>query len=520
MIKICTDPAVYSEYKLHQGDGRKTFSISENLFPEARDYVHKNQIADGMYFPVLDTGGKLLFLIQYTENLVLGIKRTDFLDYEERFSEGENLDFSLIDRYHTFVFTEAEEYSVAIAKMLQKYRPDKRCIFLDRRAGYFVKGKSVRCLPFSGKAGRYMELLKRWMQGKNQDIGFFNRVICLFLYKLGKSLERKNNTCILATDNEFFWPVDNIYNSAKVMYSVLWCNNVSTWGDRNEDKTIVVLDYPCFNEGLVSIVRWTYTHIRWILEKGYTPVVDLHSYPNQYLNSEEENMWEYFFEPVSEISTKEAYESKNVIRASDNTIILGESKINPYQETWGRQSLDSKEFCNIVRTNKETQQYIEERMPKELTGKVLGIVMRGTDFRKEAAEKINKEWRKDIVDAQTFLQACIYYKNKLEYEYIFLATEDAEYFAMFQEQFGDKLLYVDQKRVSYDYKNQEYIQIKDLLAIKDGKAAGRNYLTVIKCLAACDSLLYNIECGAAQLAECWNDGKYRLCKHIPAGWKE
>ena len=101
-----------------------------------------------------------------------------------------------------------------------------------------------------------------------------------------------------------------------------------------------------------------------------------------------------------------------------------------------------------------------------------------------------------------------------------MATEDAEYFAMFQECFGDKLLYVDQKRVSYDYKNQEYIQIKDLLDLKDGKLAGRNYLTVIKCLAVCDSLLYNIECGAAQLAECWNGGKYKLCKHISAGWKE
>ena len=513
MIKICNDPKTCQE-------GEKTFSVSENLFLQVRDYVHTNHAADGTCFPVLDGNGKHLFLMQYKENLVLGIKRNDFLDYENRFLNETQLDFSLIDRYRTFVFTEAEEYSVAIAKMLQKYRPEKRCVFLDRRAGYFVKGKSVRCLPFSGTAGRYMELLKRWMQGKNQDIGFFNRVICLFLYKLVKSLERKNDTCILATDNEFFWPVDNIYNSAKVMYSVLWCNNVSTWGDRNENKTIVVLDYPCFNEGLVSIVRWTYTHIRWILEKGYTPVVDLHSYPNQYLNSEEENMWEYFFEPVSEVSVKEAYESKNVIRASDNTIILGESKINPYQETWGRQSLDSKEFCSIVKINKETQQYIEGRMPKKLAGKVLGIVMRGTDFRKEAAEKINKEWRKDIVDAQTFLQACIYYKNKLEYEYIFLATEDAEYFAMFQECFGDKLLYVDQKRVSYDYKNQEYIQIKDLLDLKDGKLAGRNYLTVIKCLAVCDSLLYNIECGAAQLAECWNGGKYKLCKHISAGWKE
>lgn len=91
---------------------------------------------------------------------------------------------------------------------------------------------------------------------------------------------------------------------------------------------------------------------------------------------------------------------------------------------------------------------------------------------------------------------------------------------MFRKTFGEKLLSVDQKRVSYDYKNQEYIQIKDLLAIQDGKAVGRNYLAVIHCLSICDSLLFNIECGAAQLAECWNNNKYRLCKQIPVGWKE
>ncbi len=59
-----------------------------------------------------------------------------------------------------------------------------------------------------------------------------------------------------------------------------------------------------------------------------------------------------------------------------------------------------------------------------------------------------------------------------------------------------------------------------MLEIQDGKAAGRNYLAVIHCLSLCDSLLYNIECGAAQLAECWNNNKYRVCRQITAGWKE
>lgn len=515
MIKICSSPMA--------GDDRvvdKTFQLSENLFLEARDYVYSNRETDGTCFPVVDARGKTLFWIRYTENLALGVKRNDFADYEKRFLDKNGLDFSLLDQYRVFVFTELEEYSVAIAGLLQKFCPEKRCVFLDRRAKYFVKGKSVRYLPFRGGAGRYMELLKNWMQGKNQNIGFVNRMICLLLYRFIKVLDKKSHICIVAAEKVCFWPVDSIRNSVKLLYSVLWCKNRWSFGNKNGDKTIVLLDYPCFNEGLVSIVRWTYTHIRWILEKGYTPVVDLHAYPNQYLNSEEENMWEYFFEPVSEISVGEAYESKNVISAAGNMILPGESQINPYQEKWGRRKLDSEAFCKLIRMNSETRRYIEEKMPERLSGKVLGVVMRGTDFRKDAAEKINKEWRKNIVDAETFLQACIHFKNKLEYEYIFLATEDAEYFEMFRQAFGDRLLSVDQKRVSYDYKNQEYVQIKDLLAIQDGKAAGRNYLAVIHCLSVCDSLLYNIECGAAQLAECWNNKKYRVCKQISAGWKE
>lgn len=498
----------------------KVFCLSENLFVEARDYIYINKLDEGVCFPVLNDDGKPLFGVQYRENLILGKKRTDFLDYEKRFLNRDELDFSLLDQYRKFVFTEVEEYSLAIARLLQKYRPEKQCIFLDHRAKYFIKGKSLRFLPFRGIAARYMRLLKKWMQGKNQDIGIVNKCICFCMYQLIKHFESRNEVCIVAADKDYFWPTEVVRNSVRLMYSVLWCTNKTALGNRHEDKMIVLLDYPCYNEGLVSIVRWTYAHIRWIVEKGYIPVVDLHRYPNQYLNSEKENMWEYFFEPVSEVSVGEAYESQNVISASENTILLGESKVNPYQEKWGRQSLDSEVFCKLIRINSETRRFIEGKIPKELSGKVLGVVMRGTDFRKEAAEKINKEWRKDIVDAETFLLACIHYKNKLEYEYVFLATEDAEYFEMFRNTFGEKLLSVDQKRVSYDYKNQEYIQIKDLLAIQDGKAVGRNYLAVIHCLSICDSLLFNIECGAAQLAECWNNNKYRLCKQIPAGWKE
>lgn len=495
----------------------QAFTISEDLFITVRDYVHANQVPEGVNFPVLDENGLFLFSVCFAKNITIESKQNDFLDYEKRFLEKENLDFSLLNQYRTFVFVETEEYTVALAKMLQKYCPEKRCLFLDKYARLLMKEKSVRTLPFQGIAGRCMVMLKRWIQGRK--LGFLQRVICLFLYKIIRYMEKRNKVCIVVSDRDYYsYPIDIICQSTKMMYSVLWCGNQESYGNKNEDKTIVILDYSCLKEGLVSIIKSTYSHVKWILEKGYIPVVNLHTYPNQYLNKAEDNMWEYFFEPVSEISLQEAYESKNVISASDNNIVLVEEKINPYQEKWWKQPLCASNLQKIVRINEETKQYIKGKMPKGLSENVLGVVMRGTDYRKEAAEKKKKEWRKNIVDADTFLQACIHYKDKLGYEKVFLATEDAEYFEMFRKYFGDSLLFVEQERVFYDYKNNPYKEVSDLMNERDGRIAGRDYLAVIESLAQCKALVYNISCGAVQLAECWNDKKYELCKLIQTDW--
>ncbi len=40
----------------------------------------------------------------------------------------EDLDFTLVDRYQKFLFLNVDDYSVTIAKLLLKYRPDKKII--------------------------------------------------------------------------------------------------------------------------------------------------------------------------------------------------------------------------------------------------------------------------------------------------------------------------------------------------------------------------------------------------------
>ena len=46
----------------------------------------------------------------------------------------EDLDFTLVDRYQKFLFLNVDDYSVTIAKLLLKYRPDKK-IFLGGGGG-------------------------------------------------------------------------------------------------------------------------------------------------------------------------------------------------------------------------------------------------------------------------------------------------------------------------------------------------------------------------------------------------
>lgn len=494
----------------------KVFSICENVFEQVRDYVYLNKLPDKASFPVLDEKGKLLFPVEYVENMVLGEKHTDFADYEKRFTEPDEPDFTLLSQYNRFILISAEEYSVAIAKILHQKYPDKKIVFLDRRSRYFLGKTPFRCLPMRGTAEKNFDLLCRWING--EKLRFVNRLISYALYTVIKHLEKSGGYMFITPNKEHFWPMDSIYNSGSVMYSLMWCKEKKNYGDKNKEKTIYLLDYACHNEGLVSIIRWTLAHISWIAERGGIPVVNLNKFPNQYLNGENENMWEYFFEQVSEVTVAEAYDSRNVICFSDNDIILGEAKINPYQRKWMNMP-EKKELEEIAKLNSATKSYISEHMPKEIgKGRVLGVVARGTDFRNEAAAKIDKKWRQNIVDIDKLVSACHYYMDTLNCEYIFLATEDADYFKKFEYCFRGKLLYVSQKRVSYDYRDNEYVQVKDLLQIKDGKEFGRNYLTVIQSLASCNALLYNVSCGAVTLAEAWNGGRYEISKRIDVTW--
>lgn len=502
----------------------KTFSFSDDLFCEIGSYVFDSNPNDGTCFAVVDKNGNDMFCVIYLEDRITGIKRKDLSDYYDRFqNHADDLDFTLIEKFETFIFLEVDDYSIAVAKLLLAHYPNKKVIFGDKRAAYFLDGKQVKYLRRLHNAGHCMERTEAWMRGENGSAA--DRIRAFVGWKWLGYLKEKGTCCIVKADRRNHPDEEGVvYNSQNVMYSILWKKMERSLGEgvKNVDKEIIVLDYPCDKEGLGSITKCAFAHIKWMRQNGYVPVMDLHVFPNQYLNAEGENMWEYFFEPVSSVTVEEAYQSRNVILASENDISWCDFHISPYQRKYMNTLAYRQEFAETVRFNKDTRDHIESRMPKEIKDgrRILGAVARGTDFRSTAAVKTNKVWRQNVVEIDKFMEVCERYREILCCDYIFLATEDAEYLELFQKRFGEKLIFVSQDRVAYDYENNDFKSVSELFAAKnekrDGRKAGRDYLSVIHCLTECKALLYNVECGAVRMARDWKRDSYELIRCVKA----
>ena len=155
----------------------------------------------------------------------------------------------------------------------------------------------------------------------------------------------------------------------------------------------------------------------------------------------------------------------------------------------------------------ETRTYINELIPREIrdNARVLGVIARGTDYRNEANEMIGRSVR--IPDIEDVINRCKELMITWKCDYVFIASEDAEFFDKLKEAFGSKAIYIEQKRVQHDY-TQSYRSIAELLEIQNEKEYGRRYLAIIQALANCTVLLTNRTSGACSAALGLNNHNY------------
>lgn len=275
-------------------------------------------------------------------------------------------------------------------------------------------------------------------------------------------------------------------NSKQQKEERYWQESRKSYGKENSDKTFYVIRRRDLYCGLFSLFLTNLQRIDDAVKKGYIPVVDMQNDFNIYLSEDKigkENAWEYYFNQPMGYSLKDIEKSKNVIIGSgavppmfpylDIKFLTGETGELEY-------------WRGIVKKYISMSPYAKEIVDKEYNklfgkeDKILGVKCRGTDYSngKPKNHPIQPTPEQAVSKAEEIFeeQGCTK---------VFLATEDAEFYKIFKQRFGNKLIVNKMTYMEYQGGStgkQEYEQSDG------GYQAGMEYLITTMLLARCNCL--------------------------------
>lgn len=197
------------------------------------------------------------------------------------------------------------------------------------------------------------------------------------------------------------------------------------------------------------------------------------------------NVFEYYFEPLSEFSYKDINQYHNVIYSTCNQSLM--IMPNRNNDVWTyRNSLTilgklGMMYKKYIKLNQITQSYIDENLRECLKGRrTLGVHIRGTDFKKAFNN------HPVVISPNDYIVPVKELMEKHGYEQIFLATDSLEAVKLFRKEFGSMLVYYEDVMRSdgdvgvhcMDNERKNHHYLLGLEVLRDAYT-----------LAACDSLL-------------------------------
>lgn len=499
------------------------FELDEQMFIRARNWYKENEQERGKKFVVVDADGQGVGILFWQENWLKnkfnpysrGVKPSQFFDYDFR---RDGLNTFLLDRAYTYVFLEMEEYTHAIADWILKHHPERDVYFKDESAD----------LPVWGNENGRIHVFSDW-----NELPPYKK--CLFI----------TSQMFLSRGASLPNEADLVYNSIEVMWAVMWGKNMLHPGVLHPDLRVAILDMPHgrgygFNDLTTEFCNYAYQ----AKMQGFVPVVDLTADGCCVYAEPGKNVWTELYQPISELTLDEARRCRNVILGSmqerrwERSVTM--SMARPYWEEVRSRADYNDYFRRCTRLSDKTWQYVLQHAPRNLrgrlsrqaatetdgrvgdlaenviVGRVLGVNIRGTDYRPEAQRRRNFaiSWNAGLDLVFSWCHSLIASGN---YDYIYLATEDLDYFERFLEEFGkDKIFFVNRKRIYHDYKKDDNVLAPQLF-INSGISQidlVRSYITEMKCLAACDDMISSNMTGPWNLTTMWNNGHFGLLREI------
>lgn len=272
-----------------------------------------------------------------------------------------------------------------------------------------------------------------------------------------------------------------------------------SYGTENKDKTFYIIGYDSGWCGIMRMIVQVLSHLEYADKYGYIPVVDFQNFHNQYLdenNFGKENAWEYFLKQPSEYSLKNIKKNANIIYSGN--IISPTTKAEFfYNDLFKKDRIDNfrRLFKKYIRFNDETTDYINEKYNFIIGNKknILGILCRGTDFtlKQPPFHPIQPTTQQVMEKAEEVMK-------KYNCSHIFLATEDNNIFNIFAEKFGDKLLFVEQRRYSSrELEKSNAISQIESNTMSDKRKLALDYLSSIYILSKLKYFIGGV-CGGTQ----------------------
>ncbi len=281
-------------------------------------------------------------------------------------------------------------------------------------------------------------------------------------------------------------------------------------GIRYPDQYVYVISKPIrVKSGLFSYVFTVADQLQYAEDMQAIPVVDMRSFPNIYLDQDKvgrENAWEYYFEPLSNLSVEEIADCKNILLGYD----APEYKTN-YTEKYDIARLH-RAYRKWIHMKPEVLEDINRECNEILPcgfEKVLGVLYRGTDM---VSLKLKNHPAQPTLDE--ICELIEKYWEEWECEMIYLCTEDAAALEVFKKRFGEKIVYSSQLR----FANTANRWLGEIFDEVQGtrRDRGAEYLKTIEILSRCDHMIASV-CSGSVCAHVMHGDDYKHLLMIDKG---
>lgn len=257
------------------------------------------------------------------------------------------------------------------------------------------------------------------------------------------------------------------------------------YGLSNRDKILYYICEESSDLGFFAMYRYWLEYLYFADICGYTPVIMVgksFAYYDTMIDLELNNVFEYYFKQPSNIDVNEVKRSNKVIfsnvihRQMVELVLTG--KKSHYDCNINYLRLMSKMVNKYLVFNTKTETFINENIDKLQIAekKILGIHIRGTDFRKKYDN------HPIFVTKEEYFAAIESVFDNNNYEKIFLATDDQHILDAFILRYGKKLCYYSDVLRSNDSKSVAFSKSnRDNHKYKLGLEVIRDMYTLSKC---------------------------------------